>query len=144
MLLAVVDDPVVVNVVIDDVAVDDDDAGADDSLGLGTGCCAHGRQVSMSPAIRITATTAAAAAITRDFPAFLLTDSPSDGTAPRAGLVGAVCVGAPTESICSLRARAKSEQRLNRSSGRLARPMASTWSSLQARVGCQPLLAAAH
>lgn len=56
------------------------------------------------------------------------------GVALGADAVGAEVVGTPAESICSFRACAKSEQRLNRSSGRLARPMASTGSSL-ARSG---------
>jgi hypothetical protein len=79
-----------------------------------------------------TSTRLMATAIKRAFVDFVSPESACGGTG--AGLVGAAWVGAPAESICSFRACAKSAQRWYRSSGRLARPMASTGSSL-ARLG---------
>lgn len=70
----------------------------------------------------------------------LSTRSPGGGTASAeetavgVEVVGAEDVGAPCESTCSFSARANSEHRLNRASGRLVRPIASTGSSL-ARSG---------
>jgi hypothetical protein len=97
------------------------------SVNLGGGCRSHGRQINMNPAARITATTAAAAAIRRAFTDFVAPELGCGGSG--AGLVGAAWVGASAESICSSRAWAKSEQRLNRSSARLARPTARTGSN---------------